>query len=285
MASELDRELRRYLAEDRFDSDVTSLAVVPPKLNLEADLVCQGNGVVSGMKVADRLAACVGIRAVPHVRDGASVHRGQKLLTLSGNARAILGAERTLVNLMMHLSGVATETHKMVVKARSAKRGFRIAATRKTLPGLRDLEKEAVVHGGGETHRRDLSSAILLKGNHETLVGFEVALQRAKRYAARHRLELMVEVSTEGEAIEAARTGASRILIDNLSPTEVRDLVDRLSSEGLRKGIEIEVSGGIVQSNVASYARSGADLASSGHVTHSAPALPMHLVIRRLKLN
>jgi nicotinate-nucleotide pyrophosphorylase (carboxylating) len=279
----LEKDLLRYLAEDRFGYDVTSKAVIPTGLIAVGDLVAQEEGVVSGMLAASRLAKNVGVKATTHVRDGAAVRPGQRIMTLEGYARTILGVERTLANLVMHLSGIATETSKMVKAAKSVNSRFRIAATRKTLPGLRDLEKEAVVHGGGEPHRRDLSSAILIKGNHEAMVGFSRALLKAKRYASKHNLQLMVEVANEEEAVAAASAGANRLLLDNLTPSMVRRIVARLKAEGLRKKATLEVSGGITLKNIKPYALSGADLASSGHLTHSAPALSMHLVIKQCR--
>ena len=279
----MERDLLRYLAEDRFGHDVTSKAVIPTDLVAVGELVAQEKGIVSGVLAATRLAKNVGVRVTAHVKDGATVRQGQRIVTLEGYARTILGVERTLANLVMHLSGIATETNRMVQAAKSVNPRFRIAATRKTLPGLRDLEKQAVMHGGGEPHRRDLSSAILIKGNHAAMVGFTRALLASKRYASKHELELMVEVSTEDEAVAAASAGARRLLLDNLTPPGVRKIVDRLKAEGLRNRVTLEVSGGITLKNVKPFAMSGADIASSGHLTHSAPALSMHLVISRCR--
>lgn len=279
--SRLERDLLRYLAEDRFGHDVTSKAVIPAGLVTVGELTAQERGVASGIQAAARLARNVGVKATAHVRDGATVRPGQRLMTLEGYARTVLGVERTLANLVMHLSGIATETRKMVEAAKSVNNRFRISATRKTLPGLRDLEKAAVVHGGGEPHRRDLSSAILIKGNHAAIVGFSRALDSARRYARKHSLELMVEIATEEEAVAAARSGADRLLLDNLTPEKVRKVVERLKAEGLRNRVVLEVSGGITLKNIKKFAMSGADIASSGHLTHSAPALSMHLVIKQ----
>lgn len=278
--SDLRRSLALFLQEDRASLDVTSLAVIPPRLRAVGELVAQGKGTVSGMRAAVALASIAHLKAKVLVQDGERIRDGQPLVRLQGNARRLLGIERTLVNLVMHLSGIATETAHVVATARAVRPGFRIAATRKTIPGLRDLEKEAVVHGGGEPHRRDLSDALLLKGSHLRISGFRPSLMRARAYARRHSLPLMVEVGSPQEAVAAARQGASRILLDNLTPAQVRTVIQTLAEEDLRNHVEIEVTGGISPANVAAYARTGADLASSGHLTHSAPALPMHLVVR-----
>ena len=272
-------QLRRFLYEDRFPHDITSMATLPPQLSVRARLVCQGKGVLSGVEAASSLARSAGLRAVPHLPDGHAISPGQAILSLDGPARTVLAVERTLLNLLMHLSGVATATHTLGEAARQANPQFRVAATRKTLPGLRDLEKAAVVHGGGEPHRRDLSDAILVKGTHARLVGFRSAVAAATQYARRHRVPCMVEVHSVREAVEARRVGVERLLLDNLTPAKVREIHRTLERLSLREGVELEATGSITRKNIAAYARSGADLASSGSITHSASAIPFHLVI------
>lgn len=261
------------------DRDVTSLAVVPASLRAVGVVESQADGVVSGVGVAVQLAREQGLRARPVVRDGEEIRRGQPLLLVGGNARRLLSTERTLLNLLTHLSGVATATHRVVRAARSGAPRIVVAATRKTLPGLRDLEKSAVVHGGGDPHRRDLSSAILLKNNHLALVPLGEAVSRARRRAP-SRTPVIVEVSDLSSAREAAARGADRLLLDNLSPAEVRAVVRGLERAGLRRNVVVEVSGGITERNAASFARAGADVLSVGALTHSAPSLPIHLVLR-----
>lgn len=280
-SSELGRGLEAFLREDHFAKDVTSLASIPIRMGASARLVAQGMGILSGVAVARALARSVGLTVRLHARDGDRVSPGTLVLTLTGPARKVLAVERTLVNLVMHLSGVATATHSVVVRARRANPRFRVAATRKTLPGLRDLEKSAVTHGGGEPHRRDLSDAVLVKGNHQRLVGFEPSLGSALRYARAHRIPLMVEVHDRNEALQAARAGVPRLLLDNLSPSQVAGIHQHLIRAGVRAKVELEATGSIGIDNVEAYARSGADLASVGCITHSAKALPFHLVLAR----
>ncbi len=275
------RLLRSYLAEDRAEQDITTEAVIPPRTRAQGILEAQESGVVSGLDAAQMLAEEVGLEVIRHVSDGSSVRRGTPLLTLRGDARRILSVERTLVNLVMHLSGVATETARMVRAVREVDPRFQVLATRKTLPGLRDLEKRAVVHGGGHPHRRDLASAILVKNNHLALVPLREAVRRARRRAGRSR-ELMVEVRSLPEAREAIRAGAHRILLDNLSPAGARQLIRALEREGLRDRVLLEVTGGVSHATVREYARTGADMASAGRLTHSARALSVHLVVSPL---
>ena len=196
-----------------------------------------------------------------------------------GDARRILAAERTLLNFLMHASGVATETRRAVDGARGARRPLEVWATRKTLPGLRDLEKAAVVHGGGRPHRRDLSDAVLIKNNHLALLSLSTAVARA-RARARPAERVEVEVRTAAQAVRAARAGADALLLDNLSPRKAREVVRSLERAGLRRGRWIELSGGITPARVARYRAVGADAVSLGGLTHSAPALPFHLLLR-----
>lgn len=198
------------------------------------------------------------------------------MLELRGDLRRILGVERTILNYLMHLSGVATATHQA---ARSVGRGTRVYGTRKTLPGLRDLEKAAVRHGGGDPHRRDLASGLLVKNTHLALVPIEEAVARARRRAGASPLQ--VEVRSATEAVRAARAGADALLIDNQGPRRSHAILRALERAGLRKDRWVELSGGITPQNARRYRSVGADAVSLGSITHSARAVPFHLVVRR----
>jgi nicotinate-nucleotide pyrophosphorylase (carboxylating) len=241
-------------------------------------VIAQSACVVSGLGAAALTARALGVRTREMVREGDRVPRGRVVLTLEGDARKILAAERTLLNLLMHLSGVATATAEAVKRARSGSKGLAVYATRKTLPGLRDLEKAAVVHGGGFPHRRDLSDGVLIKNNHLALVPLTTAVARVRRKVDA-RTVIQVEVGDERSAVAAVVAGANALLIDNASPQRVRRIVRGLERRGLRRGIWVEVSGGITPANVGRFRSSGADAASSGALTHSAPAVPFHLVL------
>ena len=274
--------LRRALREDRWTHDVTTRALLRERLPGRAEVSAQASGVLSGLDAARALARIGGLRSSTRLVDGSTVHPGTVVLELSGDVRRILAVERTLLNLLMHLSGVATLTAKIVRTARRSRPGFPIRATRKTLPGLRDLEKAAVVHGGGEPHRRDLSDAVLIKSTHLSLVPLDVAIRRAReRLPSPERIQ--VEVRTRAEARSALVAGARRLLIDNRPPAAVTRIVRDLRRVRGGASVEVEVSGGIGPETIAAYARTGADAASLGRLTHSAPALPFHLtlVLRR----
>jgi len=248
---------------------------VPSRLRARARLVAQAPGVVAGIGAARAVARRAGLSVRASVADGAPVRRGTVVLEVEGPARRLLAAERTMLNYLMHLSGIATATRRAV---RAAGPGLRVLATRKTLPGLRDLEKAAVVTGGGGPHRRDLAEGVLVKSTHARLVGFDVAVARALARGPR-AVPVAIEVRSASEAIRAARAGAVRLLIDNAGPARARRIIRSLAAAGLRAGRWIEVSGGIRPENVGRYRDVGADAASLGSLTHSARALPFHLVL------
>jgi nicotinate-nucleotide pyrophosphorylase (carboxylating) len=214
-------------------------------------------------------------------RDGDPVRPGVAVLALEGDLRAILRGERTLLNYLMHLSGVATATEEAVRASRGAGRAkLAVYGTRKTLPGLRDLEKAAIAHGGGVPHRRDLSSSVLIKNNHLAWMSVDEAVRRARR-AVGTKFPVEVEVGSASEALAAARAGADAVLLDNRSPAEARRILRSLERAGLRESVWIELSGGITARSIARYRGVGADAASLGSLTHSAPALPFHLRVER----
>ena len=278
---EVGRLVLRALTEDRARLDRTTRAILPRAVPAEGAVRAQARGVVSGVAAAALAARALGLRVARVVPDGGSVRPGTLVLVLRGDARAILAAERTVLNLLMHASGVATLTARAVRASRPSRPRLEVLATRKTLPGLRDLEKAAVVHGGGRPHRSDLSSALLVKNNHLALVGLERAVERARR-RARPGEVVEVEVSSASEALRAVRAGARAILIDNAPPARARAIVRALAAAGLRTKVRVELSGGLTVETLPRYRSVGADQVSLGALTHSAPALPFHLTVRPL---
>jgi nicotinate-nucleotide pyrophosphorylase (carboxylating) len=274
---------RRALDEDRVRRDRTTRALFPRALPSEARVEAQASGVLSGTEVARAIARLQGFRVTAARRDGAKVRPGTVVLRLRGDARRILGAERTILNVLMHASGVASATARAVLASRGGARPLEVWGTRKTLPGLRDLEKAAIVHGGGRPHRRDLSDALLVKNNHLVFVPLDRAVRSAR--AGSGGLPVQVEVRTAREALRAVLAGAESLLIDNASPARARAIVRSLERSGLRARVWIELSGGIGPANIARYRRVGADAASLGALTHSAPALPFHLVLSPARLS
>ena len=239
-------------------------------------MIAEASGVLSGIDVAAAAFRLVGVRVVAAGSNGDRVRRGSIVLHVRGPARAILGAERTALNFLMHLSGVATATAHAVRAAGVRRGGLRIRATRKTLPGLRDWEKRAVVDGGGDPNRRDLSSALLVKSTHLDLVGTREVLRRLGVGSALARRS-QVEVRTPAEVTLAVRAGVGSLLIDNARPGRAADLVRLARREARGRPLHLELSGGFTPARIRSVRRLGADAVSLGAITHSAPALPFHL--------
>ncbi|NJE42876.1 carboxylating nicotinate-nucleotide diphosphorylase [Thermococcus sp. GR6] len=257
--------LLRFIEEDAPFGDVTSEAVIPEELNAKAVIIAKQEGIIAGVGEAKALFEHFGVKVEVKKRDGEAVKRGDVLLELEGNARAILLVERTALNVMGRMSGIATEVRKLVEKVRAVNPKVRIAGTRKTL--LKPIDKRAILIGGGEPHRFSLSDAVLIKDNHLALVPLEKAIRRAKAFSVYKVVE--VEVETLEDAIKAARAGADVVMLDNMKPEEIAEVLEALRREGLRERVKIEVSGGITEENIEEYAKLDIDVISLGALTHS----------------
>ncbi|WP_048149981.1 carboxylating nicotinate-nucleotide diphosphorylase [Palaeococcus ferrophilus] len=257
--------LLRFIEEDAPFGDVTSEAVIPEDTRAKAVVIAKQGGVIAGVEEAKALFEHFGVKVEVRRRDGEEVERGEVILELDGNARSILLVERTALNVMGRMSGIATEVRGLVEKVRAVNPKVRVAGTRKTL--LKPIDKRAILIGGGETHRFSLSDAILIKDNHLTLVPLEEAIRRAKAFSVYKVVE--VEVETLEDALKAARAGADVIMLDNMRPKEIEEVLEALKREGLRENVKIEISGGITPENIAEYARLDVDVISLGYLTHS----------------
>lgn len=267
------------LREDMPFWDVTTEILVPEKTKVRAVVIAKQEGVIACVDYAADILERFGLSVVKKLRDGDVVKGGDVVLEIVGDARKILSLERTLLNLLMHCSGVATSVRRMVEKARAVNPRIRVAATRKTIPLLRIFEKKAVVAGGGDTHRFSLSDAVLIKDNHLKIVGdVAEAVRRAKESAGfMHKVE--VEVSNVEDAVKAVEAGADVVMFDNMSPEEIASAVKELEKRGLRNRVILEASGGITLENVDKYASTGVDVVSCGWVTMSSKALDMSLEV------
>jgi nicotinate-nucleotide pyrophosphorylase (carboxylating) len=215
------------------------------------------------------------VTAASHCADGDEETRGTIIATLKGDAQSILLLERTALNLLGRMSGIATTTHTLSIKVRKINHACNVAATRKTAPGLRLLDKKAVLIGGGDPHRFSLSDAILIKDNHRVLVSLTEAIRRARNQSAYHLIE--AEAETIEEAAEAAEAGVNILLLDNMSPEMVGKTVRELEMRGLRAGVTIEVSGMITPDNIEEYANLPIDRISLGMLTHSVRSIDFSL--------
>jgi nicotinate-nucleotide pyrophosphorylase (carboxylating) len=265
----------RALAEDVGAGDVTTAATVPAELRARAVITQKAPGVVFGLDVAEQVFRSVDPEVVlERLGPEGTWREGGPVLRAEGAARGLLSAERTALNFLQRLSGVATLTARCVEAI--AGTGARILDTRKTTPGLRRLEKAAVAAGGGTNHRAGLYDAILIKENHAELAGgVGEAVRRARAEAP--GLPLEVECRTSAEVDEALAAGAPRILLDNMTPTELRAAVAQVGGQA-----ELEASGGVTLQTLREIAATGVDFVSVGALTHSAPALDLSLILERL---
>ena len=263
----IDEAVRRALDEDLGRAgDITSIATIPETTRAHAILVARQGGVIAGLPLAvatfQKLSADINIQA--HFRDGGAVAAGVHLLTISGPARAILAGERSALNFVGRLSGIATLTAEYV--RHTAGSNLRICCTRKTTPGLRALEKYAVRCGGGFNHRFGLDDAILIKDNHIAVAGgITPVLKRARAHAG-HLVKIEIEVDTLAQLREVLDTGlADVVLLDNMDIAGLSEAVKLVQGR-----VVLEASGGVTQSSIAKIAATGVDYASSGALTHSA---------------
>ena len=261
------------LEEDLGDAgDLTSAATVPKKARADAELVARKAGRIAGMDVA-----CAVFRFLdPEVEfteacaDGEDAAAGQSLARLTGNARALLSAERVALNFLGHMSGIATETKRVVAAVEGT--AARICCTRKTTPGLRAFEKYAVRAGGGVNHRFGLYDGILIKDNHIAMAGGVKSALEAARAFGGHETKIEIEVDTFSQLDDALDEGADAVLLDNMSATDLSKAVKRIDGRALA-----EASGGITVETAAAVAATGVDLISIGWLTHSAPCLDIAL--------
>ena len=263
----------RALEEDIGPGDVTSSACVPSERRLAGRIVARQTLVLCGLDIARyifrRLDSQCGF--LSERRDGDMLAAGDELLRVGGFARPVLQAERTVLNFLQHLCGIATLTRLYVKQVEGT--GVTVMDTRKTTPGLRALEKYAVRMGGARNHRIGLFDGLLIKENHIRAAGSIAQAVRAAREAARHLLRIEVEVRDLNELDEAITAGAEIVMLDNFSPEQVDEAVHRAGGR-----VGIEVSGGISFDNIRDYARRGVDFISAGSLTHSAPAADMSML-------
>jgi len=273
---EIDDAVTRALAEDLGRAgDVTSIATVPETARATAIVVARKAGTIAGLPLVEATFRKLDPHAeiVPHARDGAAVAAKTKLMTVTSQARAVLAAERTALNFIGHLSGIATATAELVAKTHGSK--ARITDTRKTTPGLRALQKYAVRCGGGFNHRFGLDDAILIKDNHIAVAGgIRRALEGAKAVAG-HLVKIEIEVDTLAQLREVLDCSlADVVLLDNMSIADMTKAVDMVAGR-----LVIEASGSITLDKVAEIAATGVDYMTSGAITHSAPNLDIALDI------
>jgi len=270
-------KLLELLKEDVGMGDLTTKAIVPAGIRVNAHIIAKEPCVVAGLEEVKTLFEMLGVETVKSVSDGEGVSPGAVVAEVVGDAQAILTAERTALNLLMRMSGIATATKKLLKKLEG--KNTRVAATRKTAPGLRYFDKKAVAIGGGDTHRLRLDDTILIKDNHIVVAGgVENAVKKA-RSAVSFSKKIEVEVKRPEEALKAAQLGVDVIMLDNMTLDEVKESMRILKENNLRDRVVVEVSGNITEDDIIEYAMLGVDVISLGALTHSVKAVDMSLEI------
>ncbi|WP_337465509.1 carboxylating nicotinate-nucleotide diphosphorylase [Acidaminococcus timonensis] len=274
----LDDSLRRWLEEDIGTGDLTSQALIPEDAVTTGLIHSKDTGILCGVEVARRVFQLLdpSLAFTALAKDGDPLSCGTKIAEIRGSARSVLTGERLALNLLQHLSGVATQTRQLADLARPY--GTRVVDTRKTTPGLRLLEKYAVRVGGGHNHRLGLYDAILIKDNHIAVAGgVKEALARAKAYAS-HMTKIEIEVESLEQAREAVAGGADVIMLDNMAPEAMKECVAMIDHRAV-----VEASGGINAANLQAAAAAGVDVISVGALTHSVQAVDISLDVGKIK--
>ena len=277
----LRKSLLEFLSEDIGREDITSNSIIAKNTICRAKIVCKSRkpAIVCGLQEAATVFEIYNCRNEIVVNDGSNVVQGSVVMMVEGNARSILKTERTVLNLIMRMSGIATETQKFVSSATKHHSTIKIACTRKTAPGLRLFDKKAVSLGGGYPHRMNLYDGVLIKDNHLIINGsISESIALARKSIARAK-SIECEVTNSVQAMEALKSGADIIMLDNFSVRSAANTISRMRQTPLGKKVKIEVSGGITTKNIQGYAKAKPDIISIGHLTHSPKAIDFSLQV------
>ncbi len=273
MAFSSKRELKRFLAEDVGNGDITSNLLDSKKTT--AKIITREETIVAGVIFAKQIFHLKGCSTKIIINDGKKAKKNQTILEIKGDASSILTCERTALNLLSRMCGIATKTNQLVKILRKTKSKSKLFATRKTAPGLRQFDKIAVVIGGGHKHRMSLNEMIMIKDNHISIEPIETLIKKAKKT----RKKIEVEVENEIDAISAAKMGVGIIMLDNFKPYQIRNIMKKMKSMGLLKNIKLEASGRINEKNISNYAKTGIDMISVGEITNSVNGVDLSLEI------
>ena len=268
------RELKRFLDEDVGKVDITSKLLRKEKIT--AKIITRENTIVAGTKFAKEIFALKKCRARINKKDGEMAKTNQTILEINGNAGSILTCERTVLNLLSRMCGIATQTNNLKRQIKQVGSKSKLFATRKTAPGLRFFDKEAVKIGGGEKHRMTLNEMIMIKDNH---LAVENSITDILHKAKKTKGKIEIEVETQKDAILCAQLGVDIIMLDNFSPTQIKKTMKKLTELKLRNKIILEASGRINSKNIAKYARTNVDMISVGSITNSVNGIDLSLEI------
>ena len=268
------KALEAFLKEDIGRGDITSKLL--PRKKISAKIISRQHGIVAGVSYAKEIFVSRNCHVKILKSDGSKVAPNDIIMRISGPAYSVLSCERTALNLLSRMSGIATKTREFVKIIKSANSRTDLYSTRKTAPGLRIFDKEAVEIGGGRRHRMTLDQMVMIKDNH---IAASKSLQDLVRSAKKHYKKFEVEVENLDDALMAAREGASIIMLDNISPKEIVQIIKTLKRLGLRGKVKLEASGGIDVSNIRQYAKTGVDMISIGKLTSSVSGLDLSLEV------
>jgi nicotinate-nucleotide pyrophosphorylase (carboxylating) len=270
----LRESLVRFLREDIGQGDLTSQYTIDKDLKSSSQIICKSEiAVVAGLEEAKIIFEICNCDSKALVNDGDIVKRGIRVMKINGNTRAILKAERTALNLIMRMSGIATDTKKFVDIVKTVSKDIKVMGTRKTAPGLRYFDKKSIKLGGGHSHRNTLDELILIKDNHLAVsISIQNAISNARLKAGKNMM-IECEVSNTKSSVEAIKSGADIIMLDNFTPVMAQKTISYLRKSGLREKVLIEISGGVNISNIKDYALALPDMISIGSLTHSSNSI------------
>jgi len=263
------KQLLQFLAEDIGRKDITSALLYKRKIS--ARIISRESAIVAGTTYAKEIFKLKGCNTKILKKDGSKIKPNQTVMTITGDAGKILTCERTALNLLTRMSGIATQTNELVKKI---PKKTKLYATRKTAPGLRYFDKEAVEIGGGKKHRLRLDEMVMIKDNH---IAVENSLLSIIKKAKRKYKKFEVEVENTSDAVLAAKEGATIIMLDNFSPSQIKRTIKVLKNQKLRNKVMLEASGGINSKNIFKYGQTGADIISVGSITNSVKGIDMSL--------
>lgn len=279
----LEEKLQKILAEDLGLGDITTSLIVPDELSVEAEIVIKEEGIIAGIEEAKVLMESLGLSVNAFVSDGEKIKKKQVLMKIIGNGRTLLSAERTVLNILSRMSGIATATRKLVEKLQQAGIKIIVACTRKTAPGLLYFDKKAVQIGGGDTHRLHLDDMILIKDNHIKIAGtIQKAVKKAREKVSFSK-KIEVEIAKVDDVLVAAKAGVDIIMLDNFSPKQIERAVHLLKKAGFYGKVMLEASGGLSAENILTFASKGIDIVSLSEITASARTLDLSLEITRIQ--
>jgi len=274
LGTNIKKELLRFISEDVLSGDITS--VLLPKKKIKAKIISREDGILAGVRFARDIFYLKGCRVRIIKKDGAKVKPNQTILQVSGDAKNVLSCERTVLNLLARMSGIATQTNLLVSKIRKINKKTKLYSTRKTAPGLRFFDKEAIMIGGGHKHRMSLNDMVMIKDNHLLVTN---SMEGIIKNARKRLIHVEVEVENQRDAILAASNGATIVMLDNFSPVQIKKTITALQKKKLRNTVKLEASGGINSKNIAAYAKTGVDMISVGSITNSVSGLDLSLEV------